>query len=228
MRRRRRWGGRRAPGDPHGRHRPGRRRPDPARDPHAGLLDAVDGRAGEGGHRQHEGCRVRRHGRLLGLRVRVFDGAGVHQRGPRGARRRHRCGAAGPASSTTPTEARASSSATGPGGRPSASDEPGGALGIELTTDPQGAYMIWPRRAGRRHLRPPTPLPGASITCAWRATPRIGSRRRRWRPWPWSRSGGPGSPRRHRPVHPAPGQHPDHRGGGEGSRPADGPDLRQP
>jgi 3-oxoacyl-[acyl-carrier-protein] synthase-3 len=25
----------------------------------------------------------------------------------------------------------------------SASDEPGGALGIELTTDPQGAYMIW-------------------------------------------------------------------------------------
>ena len=25
----------------------------------------------------------------------------------------------------------------------SASDEPGGALGVELTTDPQGAYMIW-------------------------------------------------------------------------------------
>src|SRR4030095_5680235 len=25
----------------------------------------------------------------------------------------------------------------------SASDEPGGALGIEMTTEPQGAYMIW-------------------------------------------------------------------------------------
>ena len=34
--------------------------------------------------------------------------------------------------------------------------------------------------------------------------------------------------RRHRPVHPAPGQHPDHRGGRQGPRPADGPDVRQP
>src|SRR5262249_61075593 len=25
----------------------------------------------------------------------------------------------------------------------SASDEPGGALGVEMTTEPQGAYMIW-------------------------------------------------------------------------------------
>ena len=33
---------------------------------------------------------------------------------------------------------------------------------------------------------------------------------------------------RHRPVHPAPGQHPDHRGGGQGPRPADGPDVREP
>ena len=34
-------------------------------------------------------------------------------------------------------------------------------------------------------------------------------------------------PRRHRPVHPAPGQHPDHRGGRQGPRPADGPDVRR-
>ena len=34
--------------------------------------------------------------------------------------------------------------------------------------------------------------------------------------------------RRHRPVHPAPGQHPDHRGGRQGPRPADGADVRQP
>ena len=32
----------------------------------------------------------------------------------------------------------------------SASDEPGGGLGIELTTEPQGAYMIWlPGRRGQ-------------------------------------------------------------------------------
>ena len=30
---------------------------------------------------------------------------------------------------------------------------------------------------------------------------------------------------RHRPVHPAPGEHPDHRGGRQGPRPADGPDV---
>ena len=34
--------------------------------------------------------------------------------------------------------------------------------------------------------------------------------------------------RRHRPVHPAPGQHPDHRGGRQGPRPADGQDVREP
>ena len=33
--------------------------------------------------------------------------------------------------------------------------------------------------------------------------------------------------RRHRPVHPAPGQHPDHRGGREGPEPADGPDVHE-
>ena len=37
----------------------------------------------------------------------------------------------------------------------SASDEPGGALGIEMTTEPQGAYMIWLPAGGSK--APPTP-----------------------------------------------------------------------
>jgi 3-oxoacyl-[acyl-carrier-protein] synthase III len=36
----------------------------------------------------------------------------------------------------------------------SASDEPGGALGVEMTTDPQGAYMIWLPAGGAK--RPPS------------------------------------------------------------------------
>ena len=37
----------------------------------------------------------------------------------------------------------------------SASDEPGGALGIEMTTEPQGAYMIWLPAGGSK--APPSP-----------------------------------------------------------------------
>jgi 3-oxoacyl-[acyl-carrier-protein] synthase III len=37
----------------------------------------------------------------------------------------------------------------------SASDEPGGALGVELTTEPQGAYMIWLPAGGAK--APPSP-----------------------------------------------------------------------
>ncbi len=37
----------------------------------------------------------------------------------------------------------------------SASDEPGGALGVELTTEPQGAYMIWLPAGGAKS--PPSP-----------------------------------------------------------------------
>src|SRR5207247_7760348 len=36
----------------------------------------------------------------------------------------------------------------------SASDEPGGGLGIEMTTEPQGAYMIWLPAGGSK--RPPS------------------------------------------------------------------------
>ena len=55
-------------------HRARRHRRHHPRDPHARLLDAVDGRARQGGDRQYQGGRVRRHGRLLGLRVRLRDG----------------------------------------------------------------------------------------------------------------------------------------------------------
>ncbi len=40
----------------------------------------------------------------------------------------------------------------------SASDEPGGSLGIELTTDPQGAYMIWLPSGGSR-----SPVSGGTL-----------------------------------------------------------------
>src|SRR3990172_5344542 len=116
----------------------------------------------------------------------------------------------------------------------SASDEAATPVGIEMTTEPQGAYMIWLpaggsksppsaetiargehkiRMEGRETYRfstPPLPAP---------APPPPRARRRR-----------PGGAprRRHRPVHPAPGQHPDHRGSGQGPRPADGEDVREP
>ena len=111
----------------------------------------------------------------------------------------------------------------------SASDEPGGGLGIELTTEPQGAYMIWLPAGGAKS--PPSAetiargehyirMEGketyrfATRTLASTALAAIQQGR--------ARAG------RHRPVHPAPGQHPDHRGGRQGPRPADGADVRQP
>ena len=83
-----------AAGDPDGRHRARRHRPHPARHADPRLLDAVDRRPRQGGDRQHEG---RGHGRgrcVLGVRVRVRDGAGVHRRRAGPARARHRGGAA--------------------------------------------------------------------------------------------------------------------------------------
>ena len=53
----------------------------------------------------------------------------------------------------------------------SAADEPGGGLGIEMTTEPQGAYMIWLPAGGAKsaavagHDRP-----RASTTSGWRAS----------------------------------------------------------
>ena len=67
-------------------------------------------------------------------------------------------------------------------GRPvGARDEPGGALGIEMTTEPQGAYMIWLPAGGAKARRRPRRSPAASTTSGWRARRRTGSRRRRWR-----------------------------------------------
>ena len=88
--------GRRAARDPHRRPRARRHRRDHPRDPHAGLLDAVDRGAGQGGHRQHARLRVRRDGRLLGLRLRLRDRVGLHHRRAGEARARHRRRAADP------------------------------------------------------------------------------------------------------------------------------------
>ena len=89
-----------------------RHRPDPPRHADARLLDAVDGGARQGGDRQHEGHRVRRHGGLLRVRLRLRDRPGLHPGRPREARPRHRRRSCSRGSSTTPTGAPASCSAT--------------------------------------------------------------------------------------------------------------------
>ncbi len=62
------------------------------------------------------------------------------------------------------------------------SEEGGGMSGLELTTDPDGAYMIW-LPAGARAARPaPRPSDAASTSCAWRAGRPTATRPRRWPP----------------------------------------------
>ncbi len=125
-------------------HRPGRHRPDPARHAHARLLDALDRGARQGGDREHAGGGDGRRGGLLGLRLRVRDGPGLHRE------------RASPDTSLVigaelltrflDYSDRNTCILFGDGAGAvvlSASDEPGGGLGIELTTEPQGAYMIW-------------------------------------------------------------------------------------
>ena len=111
----------------------------------------------------------------------------------------------------------------------SASDEPGGGLGIELTTEPQGAYMIWLPAGGAKS--PPSAETIARgehyIRMEGKETYRFATRTLASTALEAIRAGRPAA-RRHRPVHPPPGQHPDHRGGRQGPRPADGADVRQP
>ena len=111
----------------------------------------------------------------------------------------------------------------------SASDEPGGGLGIEMTTEPQGAYMIWLPAGGAKS--PPSAETIARgehyIRMEGKETYRFATRTLASTALEAIRQGRPGA-RRHRPVHPAPGQHPDHRGGRQGPRPADGEDVREP
>ncbi len=88
--------------------------------------------------------RVRRHGRLLRLRVRVRHGQRLHRRRDGEARAGHRRGAADPVPRLL-----------GPGhlhpvrrrgrgrGAVGLATSRGTPVGIELTTEPQGAYMIW-------------------------------------------------------------------------------------
>ena len=105
----------------------------------------------------------------------------------------------------------------------SAADTPGGGLGFELTTEPSGAYMIWLPAGGakapataetvapRRALHPDGGQGDLPLRDAHPGQHGPGV----------DREGRPATVR-HRPVHPAPGQHPDHRGRGQGPRPADG------
>ncbi len=111
----------------------------------------------------------------------------------------------------------------------SASDEPGGGLGIEMTTEPQGAYMIWLPAGGAKSP------PSAETVARGEHYVRMEGQRDLPLRDPDAGDDGAGGHREgrsravgHRPVHPAPGQHPDHRGGRQGPRPADGPDVRQP
>ncbi len=102
----------------------------------------------------------------------------------------------------------------------SASDEEGGGMGgLELTTDPDGAYMIWLPSGGSRSPASPRDDPARR---ALRAHGRQGDL-----PLRDQDAGHVGvdghrtrrlDARRDRPVHPAPGQHPDHRVGRQGTR----------
>ena len=111
----------------------------------------------------------------------------------------------------------------------SASDEPGGGLGIEMTTEPQGAYMIWLPAGGAKS--PPSAETVARgehyVRMEGKETYRFATRTLATTALAAIQRAGL-EPVRHRPVHPAPGQHPDHRGGRQGARPADGADVRQP
>ena len=88
--------GRRAARDPDGGHRPGRDRPDPAGHPDPGLLDALDGGAGQGGDRQHPGGRDGRRGGLLGVRLCLCDRPRLHHERHGPPRPGHRRRAADP------------------------------------------------------------------------------------------------------------------------------------
>ena len=52
--------------------------------------------------------------------------------------------------------------------------------GLEMTTDPDGAYMIWLPRAARGHLPPVERWRAVSTTFEWKAGRRIATRPRRW------------------------------------------------
>ena len=110
----------------------------------------------------------------------------------------------------------------------SASDEPGGTLGIEMTTEPSGAYFIWLPAGGA--ARPAT---GATLRSS-RALHEDEGQRDLQDGRPDARLDlgaghreGRARPGRHRPRHPASGQHPDHRGSRQVARLPDGASLRQ-
>ena len=105
----------------------------------------------------------------------------------------------------------------------SASDEPAGPHGIELTTDPQGAYMIWLPAGGSK-----SPSSAETVARGEHFIRMEGSETYRFATRTLASSALTAIERAGlRPdeidlFDPAPGQHPDHRGRGQGPRLPDG------
>ena len=137
-----------------------RHRRHPRRDADARLLDALDRRAGQGGDRQSARRGDGRHGRVLGLRLRLLGGRRLPPLGSVQERAGNRCRDAHPLPRLLRSRRRASCSATVPGAVVlSASEEEGGGMqGLEMTTDPDGAYMIWLPSGGSR-----SPVSGGTL-----------------------------------------------------------------
>ena len=223
-----RWPRSPACGRSDGRPEARRHRPHPRRHPDARLLDAVDRGPGQGGDRQHEGggdgrrwprapasCTAmprRTPTSRAGWRARLVIGAETLTRFL-DYTDRNTCILFGDGAGAVVL---------------SASDEPGGGRD---RADDRAAGRLHDLAAGRRREGPlvarddlarraPHPDGGQGDLPVRDPDARLDGPRRR------SRAGLTAG--RHRPVHPAPGQHPDHRGGGQGPRPADGEDVRQP
>jgi len=106
----------------------------------------------QGSDRQLEGCRLRRGGGVLRVRLRVRHGPGLHPRRAGEARPRHRRGAAHPLPRLHGPEHLHPVRRRGGAVVLSASEEPGGALGVE--DDDGAAWRLHDLAAGRRAKSP--------------------------------------------------------------------------
>ena len=212
-----------------GRPRAGRHRRDHPRDPHARLLDAVDRGAGQGGHRQHARRRRSTSWPPAPASSTATRRRGLHHRRAGEARAGHRRRAADPVPRLHGPQHLHPVRRRGRGGR---------AVGVGRADGP-GRHRAHHRAAGRVHdlaargrrqepavdrddhpRRAQDPDGGQRDLPLRDPDARLDRAR--------GRRQGRARARRRRPVHPAPGQHPDHRGGGQGPQPADGADVRQP
>ena len=166
--------------------------------------------------------RVRRLGGLLRLRVRVRDGERLHRRRDGEARPGHRRGAADAVPGLLGPRHLHPVRRRGRGRGPVRLGRADGDRGHRADDGAPGrVHDLAARRRLARARRPPRRSPAASTRSAWRAGRPTGSRPGPWPPRrsPRSRKAG-WTPDGRGPVHPAPGQHPDHRVGGQGPGPA--------